>query len=815
MPASRSPSMLSPPFPAEAMTTPPAILEPGYRRLRVELTGAVQGVGFRPHVYRMALASGLTGWVENGTEGVRIEVEGRADRLHLFLHRVSTDHPPAAMVTNVRHRWSDYEMSERSDRFEIRASDGLGALDLAVTPDLATCPDCRAEVLASRGRRAGYAFTNCTACGPRFSILQDLPYDRPATTMAAFTMCSSCGAEYEDPEDRRFHAQPNACPACGPTLSWTAADGTCPEGDPLQLAVAAIRCGRIIAVKGLGGFHLMCDAGSESAVAALRDRKGRPSKPLAVMVRDLDSARQVADLSPREAEVLESAAAPIVLVRWAVSGQGVRRYGAGYSARPSGECGAGPSAGAPRPVLAPNVAPSHDRIGLFLPYTPLHHLMLAELDRPVVATSGNQSEEPICTDNTEALERLAGIADGFLLHDRPIERPVDDSVVDVRRGHAVSVRRSRGFAPFPLRLPFSVPPMLATGGHMKVAVGLAQGGSAWLGPHIGDLDTLEGRQAFDRSVRDLLRLYRLSPEIVAHDLHPDYPTSEWARSGTRSRFPKTTRRIAVQHHHAHLAALLTEHGRPTDCTPVLGVTWDGTGYGHDGTIWGGEFLLGNAHSVRRVAHLRPFVLPGGSAAIRDPQRIALALARASDLDLPPHIAGRPDLGHLDALLANEVNCPTTTSAGRLFDGIAALLGVVTRSTYEGEPAIALEMAAASTHTRGYPLDTRTTDAGTIELDWRPMVQALVSDQRRGTPTPEIAGRFHQALVAGMLAVVDLVGAAEVGLAGGCFQNRRLEAGAVTALERSGVSVLTHRIVPANDGGLALGQLAVAAAAGAG
>lgn len=751
------------------------------RRLRVELTGAVQGVGYRPHLYRLATEAGLAGWVENGTAGVRLEVEGPAGRLRDFLERVRAEHPPAAVVTEIRHRWLDFEGDER---FEIRESDEEGELDTIVSADLATCSSCSEEILDRSDRRYRYAFINCTDCGPRFSIIRDLPWDRPFTTMAAFRMCADCEREYEDPTDRRFHAQPNACPVCGPQLSWADASGASLRGDPIEMAAEALAEGGIVAARGLGGFHLLCDAGSAQTVTELRRRKGRPTKPFAVMVRDLEMARRLCRVSEEEARLLTSAAAPIVLLR----------------RRPEGENPGG---------IARGVAPRNPTLGLMLPYTPLHLLLMRAVDRPLVATSGNRSEEPICTRSAEAVSRLRGIADYFLLHDRPIERPVDDSVMAVHQGTRVPVRRSRGYTPFPVPLSFDAPPMLATGGHMKVAIALARGRSAWLGPHIGDLDAPESREAFLGCVRDMLRLYRLRPEVVAHDLHPDWATSRWATdTGPGPEFG-SPRPIAVQHHHAHLASLLTEHGRAPECTRVLGVTWDGTGYGTDGTVWGGEFLLGNAAGYRRVGHLRPLRLAGGEAAIRDPGRIALELARQVGVEPTAHLGSRPDAEILVRMLRRGSSCVTTTSAGRLFDGVAALLGLIRATSFEGEAAMALEFAADPRETRRYPVTIGRTPDGAIEVDWRPAVAAAIEELRTGVPVSSIAARFHGAMIDGMVAVAEAVEAAEVGLTGGCFQNRILAVRGVARLQEAGFGTLSHRLVPPNDGGLALGQIAVA------
>ena len=753
------------------------------RRLRLDITGAVQGVGFRPHVYRLATEAGLAGWVVNDLEGVRIEVEGESDELESFRRRLKAELPVRAVVRRIRHEW--LEPAGFTD-FRIRRSDGGGAPGVTVLPDLATCPACLAEVMDPEDRRYGYAFTNCTDCGPRLSIVRGLPYDRPLTTMAGFAMCPACAAEYDDPLDRRFHAQPNACPQCGPKLEWRQGpDGpdSAATPDPLQSAAAAILAGRIVAVKGLGGFHLVCDATDADAVARLRERKGRPTKPLAVMVRGLDEARRLCRVSETAAELLAGHRAPIVLLP--------RR-----SDTP----------------IAPGVAPGNPHLGLFLPYTPLHHRLVRAVGGPVVATSGNRSEEPICTDNDEAIGRLGEIADDFLLHDRPIERPVDDSVVLELGGRCVPLRRSRGFAPFPVELGLEAPEILAVGGQQKNVVGLARGGEAWLGPHIGELGAAESREAFDRSVHDLLRLYRVRPEIIAHDLHPDYVSTARALAWAAEWRDPEPRAVGVQHHHAHLASVLAEHGRTADPEAVLGVIWDGTGYGTDGTIWGGEFLLGTAAGFERVAHLRTFRLPGGEAAIREPGRIALALLHEAGL-FPEHCglpADRIDL--LLQLLDREVAAPVTSSAGRLFDGVAALLGLVRTVSFEGEAAMALEYAADRSAEGAYALVLRPApDGGPTVVDWEPAVSALLGDLEAGVPVGTIAGRFHNGLVEVVEQVADRIDRPAVALSGGCFQNRILAEDTDRSLDERGFEVLRHSVVPPNDGGLALGQIAVAAA----
>lgn len=790
-------TLLLRPSSLRALPPRPPADDTGRVRLRVEITGAVQGVGFRPHVYRLATAAGLVGWVVNDLAGVRIEVEGHCDRLERFMEALRSEAPLNAVVTELRHAWLPIEGFED---FSIRASDAAGPRTTTVLPDLATCAPCLIEVLDPRDRRAGYPFTNCTDCGPRFSIIRDLPYDRPATTMAGFRMCPTCEKEYRDPTDRRFHAQPNACPVCGPRLSWmptSAGPHPAEDGvDPLTAAAAAVAEGRIVAVKGLGGFHLICDAANEEAVRRLRDRKGRPTKPFAVMAGDVDQVEALCRLSPVEKELLTGPQAPIVLLR-AVSGH----------------------PGDP-PRIAPSVAPGNPFLGVMLPYTPLHHLLLRACGGPLVATSGNRSEEPICTTREEALERLGNLADAFLLHDRPIERPVDDSVAAVIAARPVLLRRSRGWAPLPLQLARSVPSILAVGGQQKNVVGLAQDRKAWLGQHIGDLGTPESFASFERCIEDLLRLYRVEPEVIAHDLHPDYAATRWALdpSARASSIPDGVRRIGVQHHHAHLASVLAEHDRATGSDPALGIVWDGTGYGSDGTIWGGEFLLGDARAVRRVAHLHPFRLPGGEAAVRDPARVALALL--AEAGLPTDCAPVPPSSRalmLD-MVERGIRSPITTSAGRLFDGVAALLGLVGPTSFEGEAAMALEYAALDGTDGHLPITLRSADesgeAGvrSLVLDWRPTLAALLDGLDSGVSVATLARRFHGAMIEGMRQVAARVGAADIALSGGCFQNRILAESGAARLEADGFRVLVHRQVPPNDGGLALGQIVVAAAA---
>jgi len=626
-------------------------------RLRLEVRGAVQGVGFRPFVYRLARELSLDGWVVNDTRGVVIEVEGEPGDLRRFQRRLSAETPMAAVIQTLEAT----RLAPRGERdFRIRASSARGDKTVQLLPDIATCPSCKRELFDRRDRRHGYPFTNCTHCGPRFSIIRSLPYDRDGTTMERFSMCEACRTEYREPLDRRFHAQPNACPQCGPTLALWTRDGRTVETGPaaLERTVEALRRGQIAAVKGLGGFHLMLDARDGQAIERLRRTKPRREKPLALMVRDLEQAGAVCRLDDRARAVLASPEAPILLLP--------RRR---------------------TPLVHEAVAPENPCLGIMLPSTPLHHLLLDRFGSPLVATSGNLSDEPMCTDEKEAVQRLGTLADLFLVHDRPIARHVDDSVAWIVGDQTRLLRRARGYAPRPLLMDFETPVILAVGAHLKSSVALSLGRQVFLSQHLGDLETPQAFEAFERVIADFLRLYEARPAIVAHDLHPDYLSTRWAREWTgeadtltdgpepaRAAEPAgaAPRRIAVQHHHAHLAACLAENDFRG---PALGVTWDGTGYGSDGHIWGGEFLVGDAAGFRRAAHLRGFRLPGGEAAIREPRRSALGLlfeicgARAFERDdLEPVRSFRaPERALLAAALERDINAPFTTSAGRLFD----------------------------------------------------------------------------------------------------------------------------------------------------
>ena len=750
-------------------------------RMRIEVRGSVQGVGFRPFAYRLADELRLSGWIVNDTRGVAIEVEGERSDVEAFASRLSREKPAIALIAAMTTAWCP---PTGVLGFEIRKSQATGAKTVPVLPDLATCPACLREVLDPADRRHRYPFANCTHCGPRFSIVHALPYDRPHTTMARFAMCPECRREYDDPKDRRFHAQPNACATCGPSLSYCDASGkeTARGDEALAKAVAGLTHGEVVAVKGIGGFHLMVDARSGEAVAKLRTRKPRREKPLAVMAADLRQARELCALGSEEEAALASPEAPILL------------------ARRGDRC-----------AVAPSVAPANPYLGVMLAYTPLHHLLLRGCGFPLVATSGNLAEEPICTSEDEAVRRLAGVADGFLVHDRPIARHVDDSIVWFLDGDVRVLRRARGFAPRPVSYGHELPSILAVGAHLKNAVALAAGSDVFVSQHIGDMEAVESTAAFTRVIDDFLRLYEARPAAIAHDLHPDYFTTRWAR---QQGMPL----VGVQHHHAHLASCLADNGF---AGPALGVTWDGTGLGLDGTVWGGEFLKGDALSSERVGHLRTFRLPGGDAAVREPRRSAVSLLwelfgdgafEREDIEAVRSLKAA-DRRVLAVMLDRGVLSPVTSSAGRLFDGVASLIGLAQVSAFEGQAAMALEFVADGSVRDAYPLPVVRGPAGeaTLVIDWRPLVLAVLDDVARGIPASLIAARFHQALAVAITSVAREVGLEHVALSGGCFQNRLLTARTIEALRTAGHQVLLHRRVPPGDGGIALGQIVTAAA----
>lgn len=754
-------------------------------RWAITVRGIVQGVGFRPFVYRIAQREGLTGWVRNESDRVLIEVEGEPAPLARFLETLRHGAPPPSRIDQV-HCTEIPPSEDPRKPFEIRFSQSERPPRPTIPADLATCPQCLAEVNDPSQRRYRYPFTNCTYCGPRWSIIERLPYDRPRTSMASFPLCPDCQREYREPADRRFHAQPIACPACGPRLELRAADGPpLAAGDAaLVRAAAALVAGQIVALKGLGGFQLLVDATDEAAVARLRRRKHRPDKPLALLMGTLEAASRRCRVTPDEAAALASAGAPIVLLR--------RRDDAGAL-----------------DDIAPDVAPGNRNLGVMLPCTPLHHLLAAEAGRPLVCTSGNLAEEPMAITFDEARRALGGVADWFLTHDRPIVRPVDDSVARVSRAGLHMLRRARGFAPLALPLASDGPPVLAVGGHLKNAVALALDGEAVVGSHVGDLDGVASREVHRRAVDDLLGFFAVRPAAVACDLHPDYASTQLAEELAAG---WSVPLVRVQHHHAHVAACQAEHHLEG---PVLGLAWDGVGYGPDGTVWGGEALRCEGASFTRVAHLRTFPLPGGDRAAREPRRCALGLlyevlgdaATGLGRDWFPSDA----LAGLTASLGRRLNAPRTSSMGRLFDAVAALAGLAPVISFEGQAAIALEHLADDDETGAYPFPLVAADrAGTrFVADWEPMVRALLADRQSGAAPATLAARFHNALVELALATARAAGCPQVALCGGCFQNARLADCTAERLRSEGLEVYTPMQVPPGDGGIALGQLYVA------
>jgi hydrogenase maturation protein HypF len=779
------------------------------QRVRIDVDGTVQGVGFRPFVYRLAQELELAGWVRNTMNGVLIEVEGGSQAVQTFLRRLRVEAPASACVEAMNQRMIPV-LDEMG--FAICPSAESGRRALVVPPDLATCADCLRELADPSDRRFRYPFLTCTQCGPRYSLLTEMPYQRRHTTMNGFRLCPACQAEYDNKADRRFHAEPIACSLCGPHVRlWNdqGRETECGE-EALRQAEALLRAGLIVAVKGLGGFQLWVDAGSEEAVRRLRARKQRPEKPFAVLFPSIESVQAHCLLSLDEEVLLCSPQAPIVLAHKLRETQ-----------------------------LAEAVAPGNPYVGAMLPATPLHHLLMAALQRPIVATSGNRSDEPIVTVEREAPVRLRGIADAFLVHDRPVARPVDDSVVRVCAGgfdvkaaesgdkpkaNVVIFRRARGYAPQAIRLRGRIAegnaqgPVLALGGHLKNTVALLCEDRVWLSQHLGDLSTLEADTAFRQAVEDLQRLLQAKPRLIACDLHPDYRSSRLARELASS---WSVPLVPVQHHHAHVVSCMVEHGLDGE---VLGVAWDGAGYGANGQVWGGEFLVASYGRFSRLAHLRPFRLPGGEAAMREPRRSAAAVLweimgeQMSAYRLPSWETANDHLDQYAALLRSGVASPWTTSAGRLFDAVASLTGLCHQASFEGQAAMAVEFAAERAQApgtnlaAGYPMDLLEQDAseGSRIVDWRPTVSAILDDLRRGCSPEQIAAQFHAGLAAGIVLVAQAAGLPRVVLTGGCFQNGLLLSLARRGLEGAGFAVYSHSLVPPNDGGLSLGQAVIAA-----
>jgi hydrogenase maturation protein HypF len=801
---------------------------------KIHITGIVQGVGFRPFVYNLALRYGLRGWVLNSSAGVDIEAEGPSGALDAFVLALQAEKPPLAVIDSLI---AGEAPPNGYAEFTIRHSQSAPGDFVPISPDICICDDCLRELFDPSNRRYGYPFINCTNCGPRFTIIQDIPYDRPLTTMAAFKMCAACQAEYDDPADRRFHAQPNACPQCGPGVRLEIRDWRLEDRDRrleigdsrssgmevqsptsnlqsltvIAAAQDALRRGAILAVKGLGGFHLACDATNDAALRLLRERKGRVDKPFALMAFDVATVERFCWVNDEERVLLESRERPILLLR----------------ERP----------GSPISRLA---APGNQTLGVMLPYAPLHYLLLADSGRlspapdlpALVMTSGNYSEEPIVKDNDEALARLSALADVFLLHNRDIHARCDDSVVRVHRGKVLPVRRSRGYAPFPVKLPFPVEPTLAVGGELKNTFCLTHDDYAFMSQHIGDMENYETLRAFEQSVAHFCSLFRVRPRLAAHDMHPEYLSTKWAKGQISnikyqiSNLPfgiSDLTFIPVQHHHAHIAACMAEHGLSGD-EPVIGVSFDGTGYGPDpdvpggAAIWGGEVLVADYAGYRRAAHLAYVPLPGGDSAIRKPYRTALAYLWAAGVEWDPALSpvaacDAAERGVIRHQLETGFNAVPTSSMGRLFDAAAAIAGVRQTVTYEAQAALEFEAMAAEDVTDGYRFEIESAAPACFTVQPAPVIRALVADTRAGLAAPVISARFHNA-VAGLVRDVCVLvrereGLGRVALSGGVFQNVTLLALAERLLAEAGFDVLIHRAVPPNDGGIALGQAVVA------
>jgi hydrogenase maturation protein HypF len=772
----------------------------------ISVRGIVQGVGFRPFVYGLAVKHKLKGRVSNTSEDVKIEVEGVAEAIEQFEWELRTKAPPLARIENVI---MEYHRPRGYKNFEIRRSQAQAGKYQLISPDVATCQACLGELLNPEDRRYRYPFTNCTNCGPRFTIIESMPYDRPKTTMRYFQMCSQCQAEYDNPLDRRFHAQPNACPKCGPQVQLVDNKGNLvDDSNPIAVASQLLKEGKIVAIKGLGGFLLACDAMNDIAVKTLRQRKNRPSKPLAIMVATVEEANRHCYISAEEEKLLTSPQGPIVVMKWGKKSS-----------------------------VSREVAPNLRFLGVMLPYTPLHHILLRETGLPLVMTSGNLSEEPIAKDNDEALKRLCGIADYFLIHNRDIYSRYDDSVAMVERGTSQLVRRARGYAPYPIRLPFRTRQVLGCGAEEKNTFCLTKDNYAFLSQHIGDMENMETLEHFDRTISLYKRLFHIEPEVVAHDLHRDYLATRYAQELGECGM----KLISVQHHHAHIASCLADNGVES---PVIGIAFDGTGMGADGNIWGGEFLVADYRSFNRVGHLEYLPLPGGTAAIKRPYRTAIGyiLTLLGENALNAVIATLNEVKGKQSLIASigqvseveievikrqvekSVNSPLSSSMGRLFDAISALLGIRGEIDYEGQAAVELEMAAhsfviareldeaISDIKESYPYRI-VEDKGMRIVHLRDLLSAIVEDLHQDVSKGMIAVKFHST-VAQMTnemchLIADDTGIKQIALSGGVFQNRLLLRKTVSLLESSGFQVLTHRQVPCNDGGISLGQAVIA------
>ena len=742
----------------------------------------VQGVGFRPFVYRLAVQNGLAGFVQNRPEGVTVEVEGPPSVVDAFAQMVRRELPPLANITGMESTILEI----RSDKtFEIILSDAQGRADVQITPDAATCPDCLSELFDSQNRRHRYPFINCTNCGPRLTIINAVPYDRANTSMSCFDLCPQCRAEYENPADRRFHAEPNACSVCGPRLTLLDSNGTPVENDdPVQTAVELLLSGHILAIKGLGGFHLSADAGSDEAVKKLRLRKYREEKPLAIMVRDIDGAKQIARVNADEEALLISPQRPIVLLQKIANS-----------------------------MISDLAAPDVPNLGIMLPYTPLHHLLLEKHFNALIMTSANQVDEPICIGNREALSRLKGIADFFLMHNRDILVRCDDSIAFSASGKLRLMRRSRGFVPQPLPLKKTYPSVLALGGELKTAHCILKGNFAFISPHIGDMETPLARDFFSESLALLKRITESEPAIIACDLHPAYYSTKAARKLPSEKV------IRIQHHHAHIVSCMAENQLEGN---IIGLAMDGTGYGPDGTAWGGEFLIASETGFQRFGHLQYLLLPGGEKAVREPWRIAASLLKTAHgpswRETAQNLNVCSDPARLDLLnkvIDGKIHSPLSCGLGRLFDGVAALMGLRRTVSFEGQAAMELEALATGTNAPPYPFHILRNQNEPYRVDTAFMIRAIVTDLRGGRSKAHIAASFHSTLIEIFAAMASRMrretGLTRVALSGGCFQNKILLEGSIDKLQNDGFDVYSHSRVPSNDGGISLGQAVIAAA----
>ena len=750
-------------------------------RLKVIIHGAVQGVGFRPFVYRLATEMNLNGWVSNTSQGVFIEVEGEQSTLQTFISKIHSEKPPLAKILSFEHSFLD---PKGFTRFEIKESVDEGVKSVLVMPDIAVCPDCLNDIFDPNNRRYLYPFTNCTNCGPRFTIVQSLPYDRKNTTMKIFPMCDECEVEYRNPTNRRFHAQPNACPKCGPHVElWNSAgESEASHHQAVLRAVELLLTAHIVAVKGLGGFHLMCDARNDDVVQKLRTRKFREEKPFAVMFPSLDEVQKECEISESEQRLLLSPESPIVLLRRKTL----------------------------QTAIADSVAPKNPFIGAMLPYTPLHHILLSLTGIPLVATSGNISDEPICTDEHQAKKKLKSIADYFLVHNRPIERYCDDSIVRIVQGREMVTRRARGYAPLPIQLPVNIEkPILAVGGHLKNTIAVAHHNSIFVSQHIGDLETPDSFTTFKKTIQDFHTMYGVVPSQIVHDLHPNYVSTMIAKNDLAQQYPEAEI-IPLQHHFAHVFSCMAENELTGT---VLGFSWDGTGYGTDGTVWGGECILVDGKKITRAGTIRSFKLPGGERAVKEPRRSAAGILYdlfgeecfQHSTEVKNAFLDREQKMIVE-MMSKNINSPITTSMGRLFDAVAALLDVRMKSSFEGQSAMEVEFLALDNTTKeSYPIIIIENN-GLFEWDWHSLITELLNDVDANIPKSKIARKFHNTLSEYIVEMAKKINVPRIVLSGGCFQNMILLNQTITLLRKNGFIPYWHQRIPANDGGISLGQI---------